>query len=259
MKLSDEIIEKGFWNTDKFDYSKITSVTDLSDYKKTKILLLFITQLTDRSSYKQTKLVNEWCDFLPTLTDIEYLILPSRVNQKIFDSICEIESLNGLWIKWSGIKNIEKLEKLKKLKHLHIGSSSQIENIDVIGKMKGLITLDLEQLNKISNFSVISKLVDLQGLGVDGSIWTTQIIDNLKFIESLKDLRYFTMTNSRLRDKSFDPILKLKKLVRFQCSWNYPEAEFEKLKKLKNLKLGNIETSWKELKAKLDKELKENK
>jgi hypothetical protein len=67
----------------------------------------------------------------------------------------------------------------------------------------------------------------------------------------LFNLKYLTLTNSRIQDKSFDPLLKLVELVRFNSSWNYPEAEFDKLKSLPNLKYGNVETSWRELKEKL--------
>jgi hypothetical protein len=122
--------------------------------------------------------------------------------------------------------------------------------------MDALITLELQQLNKISNFSVLSKLTNLEGLGIDGSMWTAQKIDSLKPLANLRNLKYLSLINTRTKDKSFDPLLNLTKLVFFQSSWNYPESEFEKLKSLPNLKYGNVETSWKEVKAQLDERLK---
>jgi hypothetical protein len=53
--------------------------------------------------------------------------------------------------------------------------------------------------------------------------------------------RFLTLINTRLTDKSFDPILNLMNLERFDSSWNYPESEFEKLKSLPNLRYGNVE------------------
>jgi hypothetical protein len=44
-----------------------------------------------------------------------------------------------------------------------------------------------------------------------------------------------------------DPLLGLSELVRFNCAWNFPKSEFEKLKSLPNLKYGNIETPWDEI------------
>ncbi len=255
--MTEEVIQKGIWGIEKFNHLNCNSVTEIEGFKSESKLRLFITQLGDRSSYQQNKLIGKWCEYLPTLKRVEYLWLLSRVNQKIFNAICKMGNLKGLWIKWSGIKDISNVENLQTLEHFHLGSSSQIQSITVLGRMKNLITLETEQLNKISDFSPLSNLVKLEGLGVDGSIWTAQKINNLRFLEPLKNLKYFTMTNTRLKEKSFDPILKLNNLVRFNSSWNYPEIEFKKLKAHPTLKYGNIETSWKKLKADLDKKIKE--
>ena len=119
----------------------------------------------------------------------------------------------------------------------------------MLGKLTSLITLELQQLNKISDFSILSKLTNLEGLGIDGGIWTAQRIDTLKPLAILRKLKYLTLINTQAKDKSFDSLLGLTELVYFQSSWNYPEAEFEKLKSLPKLKYGNVETSLKEIKA----------
>lgn len=126
----------------------------------------------------------------------------------------------------------------------------------MLGDMARLVTLDLQQLNRVSDFSVLFGLTGLEGLGIDGSIWTAQVIDTLKPLANLRRLKYLTLIHTRIRDRSFDPLLGLTELVRFDASWNYPEAEFEKLKALPKLKYGNIETSWKEIKAELDRRFK---
>ena len=254
--MNAKTIKNGVWRSDKLNQINKSVVTEIVEYKGSNELRLYITQLTDRTSYQQSKLVKEWCKVLPTFTSIEHLWLPSRVNQIIFDAICELPNLKTLWIKWSGIKRINNIENLNKLEHLHIGSSSKIESIEPLSSLKSLITLETEQLNKISNFESIGNLTQLEGLGIDGSIWGTQKIESLDFIRQLTELKYFTMTNSRLVSKSFEPLLALDKLVRFNSSWNYPAKEFEKLKAHPSLKFGNVETSWKELKAELDKKMK---
>ncbi|RDC65318.1 hypothetical protein [Adhaeribacter pallidiroseus] len=130
-----------------------------------------------------------------------------------------------------------------------------MESIDVLNGLSNLRTLNLEQLNKISNFSQLSSLVNLQGLGINGGVWTAQKIASLKPIGSLTKLKYLTLINTRAQDKSFEPIMHLKELVRFNSSWNYPEAEFKKLKSLPNLKYGNVETSLKEIKESFQRQL----
>lgn len=259
--MEENIIKDGFWNSKNYNYINFNSTTFLEDYIPNEKLRLFITQL-DYISTKRgltntqlKKIVDSWCDKLPELKEVRYLWLPSRVTQQIFDSICEMENLEGLWIKWSGIKSIDKIINLKNLKHFHLGSSSQVENIDVLGEMNNLMTLETEHLNKIIDFSILKKLTQLKGLGIDGSMWTAQKIDSIEFLSYLQELRYLTLTNTKIKEKSFDPILKLQNLVRFNCSWNYPEKEFNKLKSIKSLKYGNVETSLKEIKEQLKKSI----
>jgi len=255
MNLSENQIRWGFWGWSEGSDPPLERITLFEQYKHTESLRLEITQLDHYSYYQQTKIVDKWCAELPYLEEVKYLWFVSRVNQQMFDAACRVPNLERLFIKWSGVKNIDALRFATKLQHLHLGSSSQVENIDILGEMCTLLTLDLQQLNKISDFSVLSVLTSLEGLGINGSMWTTQKIDTLTPLSNLTNLKYLTLINTQLKEKSFDPILNLTEMVRFDSSWNYPEEEFEKLKSLPKLKYGNVETSWKEIKARLDERM----
>jgi len=248
--MTDEQIKKGFWYWDMDNNWPPKSITYIENFRPVTKLNLNITQLGLKSG-DQKKLIQFWYNELPKLTSVKYLWFCSRVNQEMFEAACNMENLEGLYIKWSGIKTIDSLKKLKNLKHLHIGSSGQVENIRVFRDINWLTTLCLEQLNKVTDFNDIAGTTNLEGLGIDGSIWTAQKIDTLKPIGQLEGLKYLTLTNTRTKDKSFDPLLNLKELIRFNSSWNYPVTEFEKLKGLPNLKYGNVETSWTEIKEKM--------
>jgi hypothetical protein len=248
--MTDEQIKKGFWYWDMDNKWPPDSITYIENFRPLTKLNLNITQLGLKTS-DQKKLLQFWCNELTKLTSVKYLWFSSRVNQEMFEAACDMENLEGLYIKWSGIKTIDSLRKLKNLKHLHIGSSAQVESIRVFRDINWLTTLNLEQLNKVTDFSDIANMTNLQGLGIDGSIWTAQKIDTLKPFGQLSELKYLTLTNTRTKDKSFDPLMNLKDLVRFNSSWNYPVTEFEKLKRLPNLKYGNVETSWIEIKEKM--------
>lgn len=117
--------------------------------------------------------------------------------------------------------------------------------------MRNLSWLNLVQFNKIDDFTPVSGLVRLKYLGINGSLWTQQRLRSLKPLAGLTELRLLTLFNTRTVDNSFDPLLGLRKLERFDCSWNYPEAEFAKLKRLPSLKYGNVQTTWKEVQQKL--------
>jgi Leucine-rich repeat (LRR) protein len=257
MSLSQEQIQWGFWNWNRSLGWPPNHITYFRDYQPSERLSLNITQLDRVSYYRQTRIVEQWCSELPILKEVKYLWFVSRVNQKMFDAACRVPNVEGLFIKWSGIKSLEALRIPKNLRHLWLGSSAGVESIDVLGELDSLFTLELQQLNRISDFSVLSKLTGLVGLGIDGSMWTAQKIDTLEPLGNLRNLKYLTLVNTRLKDKSLDPILNLTELVRFDSSWNYSESEFEKLKALPRLKYGNVETSWKEVKAQLDERLKD--
>ena len=238
--MTEEEIIKGFWffKPDKDWPPK--SITNLNEYVKNERLNLNITQQVELSNYEQSRLVKKWCEVLPKLSEIKYIWFTSKVNQKTFDAVCKMQSLEGIWIKWSGIKNIENITKLKSLKHFHLGSSSQIEDISALGKMDSLKTLELENLKNISDFNPISKCSELKGLAIEGSIWTTQLINDLKPIKKLKDLKYLSLMNTSIKDGSLTPLLKLKNLKRFDSSLKFPPEEINRLKSIKSLEFGNV-------------------
>lgn len=241
---------RGFWSWDIANQWPPLPITYFEDFVPKPRLNLDITQLMVRPQ-EQKKIVQKWCAELPNLNAVEYLWFTSRVSQEMFEVACQMENLKGLFIKWSGIKNIDSIVKLKHLKHLHIGSSSQIENIKVFININSLETLELENIKKVQDFSDLAGMTNLVELGIDGGMWQAQKIQSLKPIENLVNLKRLSLTNTQILDGSFDPILKLKNLVGFYCSWNNPVSEFEKLKTLPNLKYGNIETSWEEEKRRL--------
>ena len=254
MNLTEKQIRYGFWGWSEGANPLLERITLFEQYRPRESLRLEITQLDHYSYYQQTKIVDKWCTELPNLEELKYLWFVSRVNQKMFDAACRVPNLERLYIKWSGIKNLESLRHAKKLRHLWLGDSSQVESIETFGELNQFVTLSLNQLNRISDFNVIANLTDLEGLGINGSMWTSQKIDTLKPLANLHNLKYLTLLSTQIMDKSFDPLLNLTELVRFESSWNYPEAEFEKLKSLPKLKYGNVETSWQEVKARLDEQ-----
>jgi hypothetical protein len=138
---------------------------------------------------------------------------------------CTLPKIEAIHIKWSGIKSLLKAADCRHLRHLYVGSSTQVESIKPLSRMTNLLNLRLESLKRI----------------IDGSMWTIQRIRDLKFVKPLKKLRFLTLINTRLIEKSFDPILNLMNLERFETSWNYPESEFAKLKSLPDLRYDNVE------------------
>jgi hypothetical protein len=184
---------------------------------------------------EQGKLVGAWTGLLPILDTVRFLWLSSRATQSLFESACAMPSLEGLYIKWGGIKDLTPLLTLGTLKYLHIGGSGRIQDIACLRHMDRLVVLELEGFVRVSSLEPIADLTQLEGLAVEGSIWTTQIVDSLRPLAKLTSLKYLFLANLRSKDNSKDnslkPLAELVSLVHLRTAYWWPEEEFSKLRK----------------------------
>lgn len=187
---------------------------------------------TDLPPSRQRALVREWCDLLPTLSGVRLLWLTSRVPQPLFDAACQAPRLEGLWVKWSGIKTIEALPSAPFLRHFHLGSSTALESIAPLQSCANLESVGLENIKRISKLDPLASLQRLEELSVEGSTWTTQRVDTLTPIGALTELRYLGLANLRAADGTLRPLFKLRKLVRFHAALWWDPAELARLRAL---------------------------
>lgn len=172
----------------------------------------------------QRKLVQAWCDVLPTLKTVEHLWFLSRVPQDLFNAACEVPRLKGLYVKWSGVKSIEAVTGARHLQAFHLGDSAQLQSIDCLSSMSRLRWLGLANIKRITRLDPIGKLHGLEGLAVDGSVWTTQRVETLAPIGQLPGLKFLSITNLRAADKTLRPLFALRKLGTFwSAQWWDPE------------------------------------
>ena len=186
---------------------------------------------TTLSSARQRGLVQEWCRLLPSLHHVRFLWLNSKVPQMLFDAACELPSLEGLWIKWSGVRNIDALQGLKTLRYFHLGSSSALTAINALSQQRQLRWLGLENLKQITDVGPLAALTELEGLTLEGSIWSTQRILSLAPIGKLRSLRYLALANLRADDSTLAPLFTLKKLETFIVAKWWDEHEVAEIRK----------------------------
>jgi hypothetical protein len=196
------------------------------------------TQIYGQTAYAQKKLVDAWCKALPGIDRIRTLWFSSRVPQRLFDAACSIPGLEGLYVKWSGIKSLAALEQAQGLRYLHLGSSTGVESIEPLGRMTQLRWLNIESFKKIARLDPLSNLTMLDGLSVHGSTWTTQRVETLAPIGALEQLRFLSLINLRSQDKTLRPLDPLTNLEAFRSSLWWPEDEVHQLHR-NNPRLGN--------------------
>ncbi|GAB2994754.1 leucine-rich repeat domain-containing protein [Psychrosphaera aestuarii] len=193
------------------------------------------------SAYQEKKVRDGWANILPTLESVEMLWVAPKVNQKLFDAICEMPNLKGLWIKHSSIKSID-YNKLSNLVYFNLGSSTQLNSLDGIENLRKLKWLEFENIKSISDISELAKLTNLKVLCLNGSIWTTQKLNTLSPVESLTSLERLTLVNTRVLDKSLEPLHGLSGLKGVDLAEWWPDDQISALQKANPRLLKN----WKE-------------
>jgi hypothetical protein len=187
---------------------------------------------TTLSDHFQRALVDEWCQLLPTLAQVKYLWLSSRVPQRLFDAVCQMSNLEGLFVKWSGsgIKNLDTLSAATRLKYFHLGSSPSLESIEPLAALVQLRWLGLVNIQLIRDIDPIGALIGLEGLYLSGD-WTTQHVRTLKPIARLRELRYLSIPNLKADDDTLSPLFALTTLETFKASTWWKETELAEIRR----------------------------
>jgi hypothetical protein len=235
--MTEKQIEHGFWFWDRENDFPPKSIQLPSEYEGQSKVNIACTQILEITPTEQKRLVKDWIEFLPTCKDVEMLWFTTQTTQQLFDSVCKLENLIGLNIKWSNIKALENIVNLKNLKYLRIGSSSQIESIAPLNILTNLEALVIENFKKITDFSSLSALTNLKFLSIEGGMYTKQKVDTFEPISKLTSLIYFSTAMISCVDKRIDPILKLKNLITLNWAFDINKKDMERIKsELPNLK-----------------------
>jgi hypothetical protein len=142
-----------------------------------------------------------------------------------------MRSLEGLWIKWSGVRNIDALQNLKALRYFHLGSSPALSNIDTLAEQRSLKWLGLENVKQVTDVGPLGELTELEGLALEGSMWTTQRVRSLSPLATLRKLRYLALANLRADDNTLAPLFSLNTLeVLIVAKW-WDDREVEEIRK----------------------------
>lgn len=193
-------------------------------------LSLTCTQ-TDLPGKQQRELVREWCKVLPTLSKVRILWFQSKVTQELFDAACTMEKLEGLYIKWSDIKNLEPIKGLVNLIHLHIGGAPSAAPIDALCELRNLVDLEVHNVKAAENLKFLERMPQLRSLDLagDGNSLKSLRINSLAPIRSLTNLKKLGISTATVIDESLEPIADLPRLKYLLISNQFEMEEFAKL------------------------------
>lgn len=215
LMLTDREIEYGFDYYFKDDPT-LDCLTEVSEYKGQKEIVLSCTQLDETYSAKEKKrITTEWCSFLREHpSQFTKIHCATRLNQELFDALCAQENLVDLSIKWAVLKNIEAISNCTKLERLHFGSTAGVVDITPLCTLTELKALTLENFKKVTDYSPLSALTTLESLTIEGDGLGPQYIkiESLEFLREMPQLRFLRILTARLQDTVYDPVLSLTEL-----------------------------------------------
>ena len=204
-------IVPSYWNTLSLAGVHPKSVRYPQDYSGGDTLSIVCTQL-DLPARQQRLLVEEWCEALPTFTAVRTLWFESRLSQELFEAACKLSALEGLWIKWSGIKRLEALSQLNSLRYFYLGQSGALESLEPLVAMNALEWLQLEGTTKAPSLEPFQRLIHLKGFGFCGGDGKPIETASLSPLSSLKALEWLHLGALRVADQSLRPLGELKDL-----------------------------------------------
>ena len=249
-ELTQLQIEKGleYWNKCELPNKH---VVELAEYAGEKELTINCTQLDGQLHYpryesarEKKRVLSEWCKFLTENPNVfTSLNFGTRMPQELFNAVCQQENLKRLYIKWGVYPNISAISKLQELEYLHIGSGAGVLNIESISKLKNLVALSVENFQKINDYSVLVALNNLELLSIEGDGLSQKYIniDSLDFLHEMKQLRSFSLTTAKVKNKDYTPILELEDLE-YLCLPTCKEVKkiYDQLMRLPKLRYGSL-------------------
>jgi len=157
--------------------------------------------------------LQQWCELLPSFSDVEWLWVYGPVNPPIFAAICQLPKLHALCIDQSTINSLEPLAQRSSLQYLKIARSPAIHSIEPLAHLTHLKWLQLDQFKLISSLAPLQRLTQLEGFGFTGSDHKGHLIDSLQPLQHLILLRWLHLGALRVNDGSLQPLTGLQQLI----------------------------------------------
>jgi Leucine-rich repeat (LRR) protein len=201
-----------------------------------------VTQLTEVSSSTLTLRLRREGKSYRGISRLQQLkqVWAYDVDQAYIDELCELTSLESLYLERVTATDLAPLAALTHLSRLMVVGATKINDLNWVSQHHSLRALALENFRQVSDLQPLASLSGLAALAVEGSMWTAMRIATLQPLANLMQLESLFLTNLRVQDRSLQPLHGLRKLRVLQCAKFYPREEFTKLQ----LALPALQCDW---------------
>ena len=223
------------------NYLNVQDITD-EVYKTTELQIVTLAMdLSGKTLKQRQEIEDKWIQLLPTLDKVKVLSVRHRVKQDFFDAICKMKNLEQLVFWTSTVDDISNIQNLTKLTNLKLWSFSRLLDISPLLSLKKLTILSIDNCFKVENYEILGSMKQLIGLELCGDTFAPKNLrlNSLKPFETLKKLKHLDLSSASVVDNSYESILKMTSLERFDITVNIPKVTRELIKTMhKNLKAG---------------------
>jgi len=215
------------------NYLNVQEITD-DIYKATDLCIVSLAMdfPVETSTKHRKELEKRWIDLLPQLDSVRTLSVRHRVDQNYFEAICKMKNLEYLHFWTSTVEDISSISKLQKLQRLDMDSFSRLRDISPILELKSLKLLSIENSFKVENYDLVGRMTQLVGLRLGGNTFAPRNLrlNSLLPFRDLKALRHLDLSTLSVVDNSYEAILDLVSLERFDITVIIPKAIREMIK-----------------------------
>ncbi len=223
-------------------YSSFQDVDDeVYDAENLQIVSLSMDFPNGTSESKRKEIECKWINALPKLKKVKSLSVRHRVKQDFFEAICQMTNLERLFFWSSTVEDISSISNLAKLENLKLWSFTRLVDISPLLLLEQLTILSIDNCFKIENYEVLGKMVRLVGLRLCGDTFAPRNLrlNSLKPLTTLKNLKHLDLSKASVIDKSYECVLEMENLERFDLLVTISRETREKIKSNhKNLKAG---------------------
>ncbi len=167
-------------------------------------------------------------------------LIATKVNQDLFDEICELKALDYLELNDLTIEDLAPISVLQNLRTLKLSGVRKVSRFDEVLKLPKLERLFIENAKHLSGLEFLAQAHHLRSIGIEGSMWTAQKVDSLAPLAGLAQLEALFMVSVRLRDKVLSHLAACPNLKILQCARFAPKVRFEELRAL----MPDLECTW---------------
>jgi Leucine-rich repeat (LRR) protein len=185
--------------------------------------------------------IEDWISTFPRLKNVKRLLLMSPKSQAFFAAACKITQLQTLILNSLKVEDLTPIRNLKNLDRIHIDSCHQLRSISPIIDLKNINHLKIENCYNIENLELIGQMTWLKALCLtgDGTAPKRLRLNSLKPFRNLKQLKHLDLSTTSVIDKSYEILLNLPELERFDTTSNIKASLVHDIKsKHKKLKAG---------------------